>query len=151
MLIETGEEQDALRKIRSAYMLDKDSAYVNFSYGVILLRLSKYKDAKEKFEQAINVDSKYDIAYLGLAEALFCLNEIEEVFDVLEVVSSQFKNSYEFLSIKEKVLNSVVDDPNVSQYLLKYAYEYCNKFLELYNNDIVLKIKDLLQEKINLN
>ena len=68
LLADMGDSADAQRKARSAYLLDKDSAYVNFAVGVVYLKLKMYDDALEEFEHSLILISDYSPAYLGIAE-----------------------------------------------------------------------------------
>ena len=67
-----------------------------------------------------------------------------EIFDTL---TPEVYTTNEYLNILYLVLTAVVKDDKISQSVLNYALQYCNKFLELYNNDKVLEIKNILLEK----
>ena len=147
MLVEIGNEQEALRKIRSAYLLDKQSAYLNFVFGVINLKLALFDDAIDKLQKSVNIDANYNIAYLALAEAYLYKNKPDESLNILDNINSDYKSSKEFLNVQEKILCSVVQNEESSQSVLNHVYQYCNKFLEQYNNDKVLEIKEILLNK----
>ena len=51
------------------------------------------------------------------------------------------------MNILYLVLCEISKEDTASQSVVNYALKYCNKFLEQYNNDKVLEIKNILTEK----
>ena len=154
LLIELGDFQEAKRKARAAYLLDKTSAYTNFAYGVVLLKLGEFFESEEKFSNAIKIDINYNLAYLGLCEVYINLKKYDLALENLQMVSSQAQKTREFDELESRVFDKIANSPEngeeISQYVLNCALEYCNKFLELYNNDKVLVFKNILLDKFKL-
>ena len=154
ILLETGEILEAKRKARSAYLKDKDSAYTNFAYGVVLLKLSEFDESIEKFEAAANIDTNYDLAYLGLCEAYLNKQDYEKCISNLYKVSKEGSKTHEYDELEsrlfDKILNCDKYNEGIKQSVLHSAYEYCNIILERYNNNKVQFFKSVLIEKFNL-
>ena len=149
LLAETGEDIEAQRKARSAYLMDKDSCYTNFAVGAVYLKLKKFDDALERFENAIKINPDYHIASLGIAEVHCRRGEYEKAFLVLDSLSDEVFDKNETLNILYMILNTVSEDSNASQSVVNSALQYCNKFLELYNNDKIQEIQNTLVNKKN--
>jgi tetratricopeptide (TPR) repeat protein len=148
LLADCGNLQDAERKARTAYMLDRKNSYANFAFGIILLKLAKFREAKEKFENAADINPEFNAAYLGIVESAANLGQYTDALNALGSVQNDFKAMPEFLYIQDGILDSIAGDEAASPDLLNYACEYCNKFLELYNNDKVLVVRDILLKKL---
>lgn len=154
MLIEVGDFQDAKRKARTAYLKNKDLPYSNFAYGVVLMKLGEFSEAAEKFNNAIVLDEKYDLAYLGLCESYLNLKDYGKCFDNLYKVSADCIKTHEYDELESRLFDRIVNPEHygeeISQTLINTSFEYCNKILELYNNDKVLVFKNILLEKYKI-
>ena len=144
LLLEIGDKQEAQRKARTAYFVDKKSPYANFAYGVVLLKSEMYKEALDKFNVTIELDSTYALAYLGKIEALYCMNMYDKAFEILTDVISYSESVPEYLTLMYKICDDVLQNKDISKNILEISLQYCNKFLELYNNDKVNDIKQNL-------
>ena len=151
LLADKGDSIEAQRKARSAYLMDKESCYTNFAVGAVYLKLGKFEDAMERFEYAIKLNPDYYIAKLGIAEVYCRQRQYDKSFAVFDSLSVDVRAANEYLNILYLVLSSVVKEENATQSVVNSALEYCNKFLEQYNNnnDKVLEIKNILLEKIH--
>ena len=149
MLLELGEYEEAQRKARAAYFIDKKSPYTNFAYGVVLLKIGKNNDAIEKFESTLKLDSSYSLAHLGIIEAYYNLGRFSEVFDYYDSILNLASCIPEYEILQNKILENILNDSNFSQEIVNCALEYCNKFLQLYNNDRVFAIRDEFVKRIN--
>ena len=67
------------------------------------------------------------------------------------MVSKDGRESKEFDELETRTFSHIINleenGENVSQSVLNHALEYCNKFLESYNNDKVLAFRNILLEK----
>ena len=149
MLLELGEYEEAQRKARAAYFIDKKSPYTNFAYGVVLLKIGKNNDAIEKFNATLKIDSEYLLAHLGIIEAYYNLDDLQSVFEYFSTILEFADKVPEHDVLQNKILESIANDNSFSQDVINSAIEYCNKFLQLYNNDRVLAIRDKLIYKHN--
>lgn len=147
LLADQGDSLDAQRKARSAYLMDKESCYTNFAVGTVYLKLNKFDDALERFKCSIDINPDYYIAKLGIAETYCRQGEYKKSFEIFNTLTPEVYTTNEYLNILYLVLTAVVKDDKISQSVLNCALQYCNKFLELYNNDKVLEIKNILLEK----
>ena len=147
LLIETGNYKEAQRKVRTAYLLDKNSAYTSFAFGIILMKSEKFDEAIEKFENAIKIAPDYILAYMGKAEALLNLDRAKEAFSILISVIDSAIQLPEFQELLTRVIENLPENSELEEMTAKTAFESCNKFLEMYNNDKVLAIKNTLLEK----
>lgn len=143
LLCETGDVQAALRKIRKAYSLDKNSIAVLLNYGAILLKASKFKDAIEKFETVLEkCDSPQ--AKLGCAEAYFYLKNYEKSMEILEQISAVFIETLDFRRLMFNVYFKLAQNSN-SAYNIEQALHWCAKVEELDGDDI-----DVFDKKLEL-
>ena len=149
LLADKGEVVDAQRKARTAYLQDKESFYTNFAVGVVYLKLKKYDDALEKFENSLKINSDYYPSKLGIAE-VYCRQGIyEKSLAVFDSLDKEFESQKEYQDILFLVISTISDDENASHSVVNYALQYCNKFLEQYNNDEVLDVQKKVSDKLN--
>ena len=64
--------------------LDPLDAMANNGMGEILLEREEYAESQAYFRKAIESNSKYSVAYLGLAKTLFYQSKSQEAIDILE-------------------------------------------------------------------
>ena len=154
LLIENNEYTEAKRKARTAYLKDKNSAYTNFAYGVVLLKLGEFDESIEKFQKASELNPKYDLAYLGLCEAYLNKKEYIKCFQNLLKAENKPEISKEYDELEsrtfEKIIHHKEYNEEITQCVVISAIEYCNKILEQYNNDKVQFLKTMLIEEFNL-
>lgn len=139
----TGDVQNALRKIRKAYALDKTSAFVLLNYGAVLLKAGKYKDALEKFEASLNISNTQE-AKFGCAEAYYNLKNFEKAASILEEISESYTDSVEFCRLTFNVYFELAQNSN-SAYNIEQALIWCNRVEKLGGEDM-----DVFDKKIKL-
>lgn len=132
-LFELGNYKEALRKIRSAYSLDKYSLSVNLSYGLIFEKLEKHSDAIEKFEFVLGQDEMNRIALYGLLHAQIELSKFEDGKKTLLKLESSYAMEQEFLYYK-KLLHIKVAQQEPSIYNIEKAIESCKELQAHYPN-----------------
>ena len=64
--------------------MDSEDSMANNGMGEIKFEKAEYEKAKIYFKNAINGNSKYSVAYLGLAKCLYHLEEKEELKTTLK-------------------------------------------------------------------
>ncbi len=146
LLLEKSNEAEALRKARTAFLLQRDSADTNFAYGIVLLKTGHHGEAYEKFINTLKINPNYSFAHVALAESAWSLGKLEEALVYLELAMDKFAQMPDFLALQEKILAEFTRS-NVSQYEAQIALKYCNKFLERYNN---LKVDEIRSELVQL-
>ena len=118
------------------------------------MKLGEFEEAKEKFSNAIKIDGKYDLAYLGMCEVCLNTKEYDKSLSYLEFVSQEGRNSKEFEELETRVFGAILhpeeNKEEVSQKIVNTAFEYCNKILEQYNNDKIVIFKNMLIEKYKI-
>ena len=147
LLLESGEEQEALRKARSAYLMQKNSAETAFAYGAILLKTGDFEGALKKFNKTLSINPSFVYAHFALAETYLGLGRLSDSVFELESSMEQFGELPDFVSLQNRILERFLE-PNVASYEVKNALLYCNKFLERYNNIQVEDIKNKLADLI---
>lgn len=139
--------QGALRKIRKAYSLDKKSNAVLLTYGAVLLKAEKYKEALEKFD-TVNKKSDIPEAKLGYAEACFNLKKYEEASEILNKISDKFDTSIEFRQLMFNVYFELAQISN-SAYNIEQALKWCEKVEELDGEDMTIFDKKLILREMS--
>ena len=150
-MLETGNNNEAKRKARSAYLIAKESAYANFAYAVVLLRIGEYEESLEKFENTLKLDSNYLLAYIGKSEAYLNLKLFDKAFETLENSTQEVLDMPETFEIETKIAENLLayifDGSQLSNDSAHSVFKYCNKILERYNNDKILELKNNLLDK----
>lgn len=130
-LNEVGDVKEAIRKIRRAYKIAPDSAQVNMIYGVILSKdLKNLKDAIEKFNTAIKIESDMLPAYIGKGEALIRLKNFDEALSVFNQVLFKAPNLIPALFLIGGTYIKMADFNKDDGYLTQAA-EFFNKVLAI--------------------
>lgn len=68
--IERGNWQDALRFMQQAIQVDPSAPDLQYQIGAIQLQLKNYSEAKDAFDQALDLNPNFGPAYLGRARTL---------------------------------------------------------------------------------
>ena len=147
LLLDTGNYVEAQRKARTAYLMDKNDAYTNYAFGIVLLKSNELNDALDKFENAIKINPDYITAYLGKAETLLNMNNISESITIMESIMDKAFVIPEYQTLLIQILQEMIKDENLAQTTAETAYKCCNKFLQQYNNDKIVVVKNFLTEK----
>jgi len=135
-LNEIGDEKEAIRKIRNAYKMAPDSAQICMIYGIILSKDDKnLKDAVEKFNNAIKINSDMIPAYIGKGEALIRLKNFEEALAVFHETLFKIPNLVPALFLIGGAYIEMADYYNENNYL-EHAAEFFNKVIQIEPNHI---------------
>ena len=129
-----GDKETAVKKIRSAYLLDKKNPKIIFMYAVLLLKNDEFYDAIEKFEAAYKLDNSMFLAEFGKIECLIKLKKPKEALGLLENYENKYGENKEFLLLKViaylKLLDISEDAEN--KYLIKTTIEVCDKIFSIH-------------------
>ena len=141
VLCELDDVKEAMRKIRKAYSLEKENPYVIFTYAAVLLYDEKFEEAFSKFK--LSLEKGYiKEAKLGCVECLYKLNKFEDAINELNVLESEFENSYTFAKISFELYNKLAQNEN-SEYNIKQALFWCERVKELGEVDDEFKDKEI--------
>jgi len=147
ILCTVGDVHGALRKIRKAYSLEKNSPAVLLNYGAILLHAEKYSDALEKFEKTLE-NSCFPAAKLGCAEAHYNLKNYEKAAAILEEIKCDFSDSEVFMRLMFNVYFELAQISN-SAYNIEQALMWCEKVEELGGDDMDIFDKKLILREMS--
>ncbi|MEM0951858.1 MAG: tetratricopeptide repeat protein [Cyanobacteria bacterium P01_H01_bin.74] len=173
---ETGQIDEAIRKIRPLYRKLPDDPTVNFNYAIILFQNRDFEEAKEKYKNALaHMDSSQSVinltAKIGLAECYIETHVFTEANRLLKELAEKMQlssihmfpqgipptniiNSTHYLLAKTLILQSI--DSFVDYYLekkpfqseyQKEAFFYVNSILDTEpSHSQALLLKDFLKK-----
>ena len=147
LLIEEEKYQEALRKARTLYTFDKTSPDSIFAYGIALMKSGMPLEAIEKLNDAIKIDSTFTVARLGIAECYVALKDYKSALDQLEMIMDKTGVENDYLHIQDSILCDVLADDTFTD--VDFVINYCNKFLQRYNNSNITHIRDALVAKLS--
>ncbi|MEI7474911.1 MAG: tetratricopeptide repeat protein [bacterium] len=135
-LSETGEQKEAIRKIRAAYKLQPTSHNVNFIYGMILSKDDKsLKEAIEKFDRAISISNDEVSVHIAKGEALIKLKRYNEAITIYNEILAKAPDFVVAIFMLGVTYVEMADDTgNTSLY--SNARECFNKTLNLNHNHV---------------
>ena len=166
-LLRTDSIKEALRKIRSAYHINKNSNKIMLIYALSALKAGINSDAVEKADfliqniennkrqtdinESISSDTELFYAVLIKAQALINLNKAQEAVDLLSSLDENMKNSDIFYYLSFFAYKILVED-NPSQYNKNMFQVYADKINKLKgNNSEINPINSYLNETLNIN
>ena len=136
--MENNKLREALRKIRSAYQINREAPKIIMIYAFIDLKLGIYSDAIEKAELLLSKNPDNNDAKLIKIQALINVRKAQEAINLLEMLPEEIKQKeiYNYLCyFAYKIL--VEDNPS----------NYNNNMLNEYEE----KIKDIKTETFSTN
>ena len=148
LLLQTGNEKEALRKIRMAYKKDSESFDVNNLYSRILVKVEMYHDALEKLDKVIQLKPDYYEAILTKAEVLNAIKKPQEAIGLLQTLPKEYFDTRDFLYISMISYDNLAQ-LSPSQYNINKAIEYCDRLTDKYSNEYKLDgIRQRLEETL---
>lgn len=138
--MQLGKDQEALRKIRTAYKKNPDSFDVISMYSRILVKMNMLHDALEKLDKLIELDKDYYEATYTKAEVLNSLKKPQEAIGLLQSLPSEIQDSKDFLYLSMISYNNLAQ-LTPSHYNISKAIDFCNRLTDKYGNEE--KIEDL--------
>lgn len=144
-----GQSAIALRKARSAYLLDKQNPEIVLGYGILLLREQEIYDAREKFEEALALSPDLTAARVALLECQIKSNRPKEALCELEKHTEQLGDKKEYYMLKLMAYLKIHENEE-NQHLYTQILEVCDKILCTWGMDPwVEKIKEKYTENQN--
>ena len=129
-----GDKETAIRKIRSAWLLDKKNPRIILVYGILLLKNDEYYDAIEKFEAAYEIDKNLLIAKFGKIECLIKTNKVKEALSMLGELEAENADSKELLMLKVLAYVKLLEEDKDNEYLIKTTLEVCDKMFSIHGD-----------------
>ncbi len=84
-LFNAGDQEGALKAMRTYVKLNPDHPNPHDSYAELLQRAGRLPMAKAEYEKALALDSDYQAAHTGLAEVAFLMGDRDRVYEQLEM------------------------------------------------------------------
>ena len=131
VLLDNNNTKEALRKIRSAYKLDRNNKRVIWLYAMTLYKTGLYNDAISKIDEFLssNIDD-LDAKYFK-TDALIKINKVQEAIEYLKEFPEDQKEKKVFLYLNYLAYSKLAQDGNENYNNDTTSY-YCDKMKELY-------------------
>ncbi len=117
--IAAGRTDDAMKSYQRAIVADPNNKLVHYNYGVLLLRASKFAEAAEQFEVALNIDQDFTDALYNISATYMQWGAKEK-----EKAEAEIKDN------KNKQLDKSFEEK------FKKAKGYLERLVKLSENDI---------------
>ncbi len=127
-LLNMNNEKEALRKIRNAYQINRNSEKVILLYALIDLKLGIYSDAIEKADILLNKNANCKEAKLIKAHALINLKKPQEALSIIYLLSDEDKNSAICIYLSHLAYKTLVEvsPSNYNENMLNFYLEKMN-------------------------
>lgn len=135
-----GDKPQAIRKIRSAYLADKNNPKITLVYAILLLKNDEFFDAIEKFEKTFELDKTAIIAVFGKVECLIKMKKIREGLSILNDYEEKYGNDREFLMLKILAYFGLLREEE-NDYLIETTISVCDKMFSVYGEEPWIKEK----------
>ncbi len=143
--------KDALRKIRSAYQIDRESTKVILIYALTCLKSGLFNDAAEKTDIILKKDPENKEAKLIKAHCLINLNKVHEAINLLCSIPEEEKSSVLFVYLNYLAYRTLVEE-EPSNYNESMLNLYAAKLDELKsNNQSENKVSAYVNHTLNIN
>lgn len=150
-LINIGNIKEALRKIRNAYQINRESEKVILVYALACLKAGIYSDAIEKADLLLTKFTENKDAKLIKAHALINMRKPQDALNILYSIDEEEKNTPIFLFLAYSAYKILVEDSN-SNYNENMVNFYLNKINELNDKDFDKNsISSYISNTLNIN
>lgn len=124
--LDMNNEKEALRKIRNAYQINRNSEKIILIYALTDLRAGIFSDAIEKADILLSKNPNCKEAKLIKAHTLINLNKPQEALNILYSLSEEDKNSEMFIYLSYLAYKILVEESpsNYNENMLNF---YLNK------------------------
>ena len=149
--LDINSEKDALRKIRTAYQIDRNSEKVILIYALTELKLGLFNDAIEKTEIIFNNFPTNNDAKLIKAHCLINLNKIPEAINVLCSLPEEEQTTILFIYLNYLAYKILVEESpsNYNENMLNF---YITKLDELKSSNQSEKtVSAYISHTLNIN
>lgn len=150
-LLDLNDTKDALRKIRSAYQINKNSEKVLMVYALTCLKSGLYNEAIEKADTILKNNTECTFAKLIKSHCLINLNKIMEAINIMSSIPQEAQSNILFIYLNYIAYKILVEESpsNYNESMLNF---YEKKFNELKpDNNAVNEVKAYLNQTLNIN
>lgn len=131
VLLENNDTKEALRKVRSAYKLDRNNQKIIWLYAMTLYKTGLYHDAISKIDEFLSSNPEDLEAKYFKADALIKINKAQEAIEFLKELPEDQKETKVFLYLNYLAHSNLAKDGN-ENYNNDTTLYYCDKMKELY-------------------
>ncbi|MCD7740533.1 MAG: tetratricopeptide repeat protein [Candidatus Gastranaerophilales bacterium] len=153
-LLEMNNEKEALRKIRKAFQINRESEKVILIYSLTDLKAGIFSDAIEKADIILNKNPDKKEAKLLKVNALININKPQEALDILFSLADEDKNSDLCICLFYEAYKILVEETpsNYNENMLNFYLNKINKINET-NPDILNQsgISKYISKILNIN
>ena len=150
-LIDMDNIREALRKIRNAYQINRESDKVLLVYALTSLKAGIYSDAIEKADQLLTKTPDSKDAMLIKANALINIRKPQEALNILLSQNDEDKNNYAFAYLAYCAYKILVEE-SPSNYNESMVNFYLEKINELKDKDFDKnQISPYISKALNIN
>ncbi len=97
LLLQRGRSEDAIKEYQKALSVDQKQSGLHASIGQAYWHAQKFDEAEKEFHQELQLDSRNELAWLGLANLALARNQATSALDCVKKV---WEVSPEFLSLQ---------------------------------------------------
>lgn len=150
-LLDTDNTKEALRKIRNAYQINRESEKVLLVYALTGLKAGIYSDAIEKADKILEKSPNKKEALLIKAQALINMKKPQEALNILFSFEEEEKNSYVFAYLAYCAYKILVEEgpSNYNENMVKF---YDDRIHELKDTNFDRNpISSYISKTLNIN
>lgn len=148
--LDMNNDKEALRKIRNAYQINRNSEKVNLIYALVDLRLGIYSDAIEKLELLLSKNPNCKEAKLIKAHALINLKKPQEALNIIFSFDDETKDSAICIYLSHSAYKILVEETpsNYNKNMLNFYSDKMNNINFDFNKN---EISIYLGKTLNIN
>ncbi|MBR6163518.1 tetratricopeptide repeat protein [bacterium] len=134
ILLSEGDTKEALRKVRTAYKLNRDNPKLIYLYALTLFRTGLYYDTIEKVEELLLKEpDSLKGKYLKI-DSLIKINKVQNALGLLREIPESEHESAVYLYLNYLAYFSLAQE-NPTNYNKSTTLYYCDKMKELYPDE----------------
>lgn len=150
LYINTGDNQNGIRKARALYTEDKEDPQTAFLYGVLLAKQQEYYKAIEILEKVCTHNPDNHAAIFMKAECLSSVGKPREALALIAPYEESDGETFAFLLAKINCYQKLIADDENNTHLIDTIKDICDKIISLYPSETwVLDIKSKLDNNRN--
>lgn len=150
-LLDTDNLKDAMREIRSAYQLNRDSLKILLIYALTSFKCGLYSESIDKTKMILEQEPKNIDAQLILIYSLINQNKGDEALQIIQTLSNEVKEKDFILFLTYKAYKILVEN-EPSNYNEEKLKLYQEKINDLNDTDFsISQINAYLSNTLNIN
>lgn len=149
-LLDTGNAKEGLRKIRTAYQINRNSKKVQLIYALSALKAGLYCEAIEKAEMILTKEEDDYDAKLIKTQALINLYKPAEALKILDTINDKESGIFYFLSYSAYKMLVENSNSNYNENMLSFYEQKLNEKKNEKNEEIT-KISSFISNTLNIN